>query len=183
MKSSKIENSAGKKSLWEFFKFVLVSILATVIQFTTLNIMYLMPFVRHLFNTPFDWFVFHYTVAAKGAGFFIAFNVANVFTQIVAYFINRKATFKSSANIAKTLSVFMVFTVCLICFSAWLSPHIQAWLLSKNYSNRGAANLSTAVCCVTQFLISYPFNKLLFRKRKKNVPNKAEKIEKETVNK
>ena len=168
----KIANEKGTKieALWQFVKFIFVCMLATIVQFASLNILYLMPFIKNLFNTPFDWFVFHYGIGAKGLGFFIAFNTANILAQIVGYFVNRKTTFNSSANIAVTFPIFLIVTIGLICLSAWLSPIIQAWLLTKNINNQLAANISSAVCGLVQLVIYFPFEKFLFRRKREENP-------------
>ncbi len=164
----------GKKTLWEFIKFIFVSLLATVVSYGTLNILILMPFIKELFATPLKWFVFDYPVTVNDAGlivsgalgYFIAFNTANILAQIVAFFVNKEKTFKSGANVAVTLPIYIIFTVALICFSAWLSPILNTFLIGKGISGQLSANIATAVCSFIQFTVYFPFDKLLFHKPK-----------------
>lgn len=153
-------------TLWQFVKFIVVSLLACIVQFATLNLMYLLPFIKARMNVDFIWFVFTYTGKGNGLGYFIAFNTANVLAQIVAFFVNREKTFGSSSNVAVTLPIYIVFTVALICFSAWLAPVIQAKLIALGIGSQPAANISTMVCSAVQFFIYFPVDKLLFKKKK-----------------
>lgn len=168
------QKGSGIVTLWQFVKFIFVSLLACIVQFGVLNLLMLLPQIKEIMNDDFTWFVFNYVGEGKGFGYFIAFNIANILAQIVAFFVNREKTFGSSSNIAVTLPIYIVFTVALICFSAWLAPTIQGWLISLNLSAQLAANISTMACSAIQFFIYFPVDKILFhkkkRKRKKNNP-------------
>lgn len=173
------KTGGAKKTLWQFIKFSLVGMLASVVSFGTLNLLIYMPFIRELFAEPLKWFVFDYPVindtAGKvlsgGLGYFIAFNTANILAQIVAFFVNREKTFKSSANIGITLPIYIVFTLVLICFSAWLSPQINALVINRTVFGvligKGlAANIANMGISFVQFVIYFPLDKILFRKPK-----------------
>ena len=158
----------GVVTLWQFVKFIFVSLLAMLVQFSVLNILLLLPQIKAQMNTDFVWFVFSYIGKDNGLGYFIAFNTANILAQIVAFFVNRNKTFGSSSNIAVTLPIYIVFTIALICFSAWLAPRLQSWLVNMNVAAQLAANISTMVCSAVQFFLYFPVDKLLFRKKKED---------------
>lgn len=160
------QKGSGIATLWQFVKFIVVSLLACIVQFASLNLIMLLPQIKAVMNDDFTWFVFNYVGEGKGFGYFIAFNIANILAQIVAFFVNREKTFGSSSNIAITLPIYIVFTVALICFSAWLAPTIQGWLISHSISTQLAANISTMVCSAVQFFIYFPVDKILFYKKK-----------------
>jgi len=148
---------------WQFVKFIVVSLLATVVQFGTLNILLIVPALRALETRPFQWFVFNYDVEAGGLKFFIAFNAANILAQIVAFFVNRKATFGGTNSIPVTLTIYLAFTLGLICFSAWLSPALNAFLIGRGVAEQLAGNIATMACSGIQFFVYFPVNKLLMR--------------------
>ena len=125
------QKGSGIVTLWQFVKFIVVSLLACIVQFASLNLIMLLPQIKAIMNQDFTWFVFSYVGEGKGFGYFLAFNIANILAQIVAFFVNREKTFGSSSNIAITLPIYIVFTVALICFSAWLAPTIQGWLIGS----------------------------------------------------
>ncbi|MBQ6837650.1 MAG: hypothetical protein IJO44_02310, partial [Clostridia bacterium] len=79
-------------TIWQFVKFIVVSLLAMIVQFVLLNTLQLIPAIKDLYTEPFSWWVFVYPVAVGGLGYFIVSNVANVIAQIVAFFVNKEKT-------------------------------------------------------------------------------------------
>lgn len=170
-KLDKIDASAaakgsGVKTFWQFVKFIFVSLIAMIVQFALLNTLAHIPGIKGLYTQEFSWFVFSYPVAKGGLGYFIAFNTANIAAQIVSFFVNREKTFNSGANVAVTLPIYIIFTVALICFSAWLSPTIYGALIHKGVSENWSLNIATMACSVIQFFVYFPVDKLLFHKPK-----------------
>ncbi|MBR3553974.1 MAG: hypothetical protein IKN72_11415 [Clostridia bacterium] len=168
------DKGSGVKTLWQFVKFIFVSLLAMIVQFALLNLLKLIPQIRALYDQPFSWWVFVYTVAAGGLGYFIVSNTANIAAQIVAFFVNREKTFNSSANIAVTLPIYIIFTVALIVFSAWLNPTLKDLFVEKlDWNDDLAANAATMICSAVQFFLYFPVDKILFRKPKEEAPAEA----------
>lgn len=171
-KLNQIDKAADSKgsvvtTIWQFVKFIFVSLIAMIVQFALLNILAHVPAIKELYTQEFNWFVFTYTIAAGGFGYFIASNVANIAAQIVSFFVNREKTFNSGANIAITLPIYIVFTVFLICFSAWLNPTLKDIFVSKGWmGDDAAANLATMICSAVQFFLYFPVDKILFHKKK-----------------
>lgn len=102
------QKGSGIVTLWQFVKFIVVSLLACIVQFASLNLIMLLPQIKAIMNQDFTWFVFSYVGEGKGFGYFLAFNIANILAQIVAFFVNREKTFGSSSNIAITLPIYIV---------------------------------------------------------------------------
>ena len=154
-------------TIWQFVKFIVVSLLAMIVQFALLNILGAIPAIEALEAQDFAWFVFDYPATEGGLGYFIAFNVANVVAQIVAFFVNKEKTFNSGANVAVALPIYIVFTIALLCFSAWLSPTLYgAFTNSLGWSDELSANAATMVCSALQFFLYFPVDKILFHKKK-----------------
>jgi putative flippase GtrA len=170
-KLSDIDNKAAEKgkalvTFWQFVKFIFVSLLATLVQFATLNILLLIPQIKEIISNPYSFWVFASDgLEENGLGYFIAFNIANILAQIVAFFVNKEKTFNSGANVAITLPIYIVFTLLLICFSAWLSPTLQGLFVTWGIGAQGAANISTMCCSAIQFFIYFPVDKILFHKK------------------
>ena len=179
---SGIDNAAASKgkgieTLWQFIKFIVVSLGAFVIQ-TVLPII-IKLFMSEEFQTrEFTWWIFHDVseidkktgeLVITGLGLFLAANIANIVAQIVSFFINRDKTFNSDANIAVTLPIYIVFTIALICFSAWLSPTLINFFQSHGVNTDLSLFLSGAICGAIQFFLYFPFDKLLFPKKKEAV--------------
>lgn len=162
---------SGINTLWQFVKFIFVSLLAMIVQFSLLNILNVIPAIHNLGAQDFEWFVFKYLAEDGGLGYFIAFNVSNIVAQIVAFFVNKEKTFNSGANVAVTLPIYIVFTIALICFSAWLSPTLNGIMLNKwGWSETLSLNAATMVCSALQFFLYFPVDKILFHKKKEEKP-------------
>ena len=87
----------------------------------------------------------------------------------MAFFVNRDKTFNSDANIAVTLPIYIIFTIALICFSAWLNPTLAHLFVSKNWmKGDAAANLATMICSAVQFFLYFPVDK-----NQQKVPNNS----------
>ena len=158
-KLADIDNKAAEKgsflvTVWQFVKFIVVSLLAMIVQFVLLNTLQLIPAIKDLYTVDFAWWVFVYPVAVGGLGYFIVSNVANIIAQIVAFFVNKEKTFNSGANVAVALPIYIIFTIALIMFSAWLNP------------TTAAKNIATMICSALQFFLYFPVDKILFHKKK-----------------
>ena len=150
-KLNQIDKAAESKgsflvTVWQFVKFIVVSLLAMIVQFVLLNTLNLIPAIADLYNQDFAWWVFIYPVAVGGLGYFIVSNVANIIAQIVAFFVNKEKTFNSGANVAVTLPIYIVFTIALIFFSAWLNPTLKevfvGWGLEEVAAKHGIKNIA-----------------------------------------
>ena len=161
------------KTLWQFVKFIVVSLGACIVQVVSLAILYNIPAIKALSDTAFHWFVFDYPVIAGercGLALFISANVANILAQIVSFFINKKKTFNSDANTAIILPIYIAFTVALIVFSAWLNPVVFQLCVEKFGLGSGLSlTIATAVCSTVQFIAYFPFDKILMHQKKKPV--------------
>ena len=145
---------SGINTLWQFVKFIVVSLGACIVQVASLAILYNIPAIKALSTQAFHWFVFDYPVIAGqrcGLALFIAFNVSNLLAQIVAFFINKEKTFNSGSNTAITLPIYIIFTLALVCFSASKSYLLYIETLVSS-SNGGIFTTTTSPREVGTFL-------------------------------
>ncbi|MGN0549693.1 MAG: hypothetical protein ACI4IM_08870 [Acutalibacteraceae bacterium] len=154
------------KTLWQFVKFVFVSLIAFFVQFFLLNTLKFIPFIQNLYGTYFQWWVFKSEIAAGGAGYFVVSTAANFLSRIVAFFVNRDKTFNSDAKISVALPIYIAFALALIAFLSWLNPCLKASFVNGGLGDAAASNAATMVCCCIQFFLYFPVDKLLFRKEK-----------------
>lgn len=164
--SKAAQKGSGIETFWQFVKFIVVSLLAFVVQFLLLNTLKFIPFIQNLYGEDFKWWIFACTAAEGGLGYFIVNNTANIIAQIVSFFVNREKTFNSDSNIAVTLPIYLIFTVALICFSAWLNPFLKGLFVEK-LGDSLASNASTMICCAVQFFLYFPVDKFLMKSKKK----------------
>lgn len=164
--SKAAEKGSAIKTLWQFVKFIFVSLIAFFTEFFLLNTLKYIPFIHNLYSTDFHWWIFKSEVAAGGLGFFIVSCLSNFLSRIVAFFVNRKKTFNSDANIAITLPIYIAFAVTLLIFLSWLNPIIKAKFIAMGLGDTAAANASTMCCCCIQFFSYFPVDKTLFHKER-----------------
>ncbi len=166
------EKGKGIETLWQFIKFIVVSLGAFVIQ-TFLPYLIKLPMSEEFLTRPYEFLFYSSEAAAKagmattGLGLFIALTASNIIAQIVSFFINKDKTFNSDANTAVVLPIYIVFTIALIAFSAWLQPVLVNALTAKGLQDSAIA-ISGAVCGAVQFFLYFPVDKILFRKKKEN---------------
>ena len=170
-KLNQIDKAAESKgsllvTIWQFVKFIVVSLLAMIVQFVLLNTLNLIPAIKELYSQDFAWWVFVYPAVVGGLGYFIVSNVANIIAQIVAFFVNKEKTFNSGANIAVALPIYIIFTIALIFFSAWLNPTLKEVFVGWNLEEAAAKNIATMICSAVQFFLYFPVDKILFHKKK-----------------
>lgn len=160
------EKGSVIKTLWQFVKFIFVSLIAFFTEFFLLNTLKYIPFIQNLYDTDFHWWIFKSEIAAGGLGFFIVSCASNFLSRLIAFFVNRTKTFNSDANIAVVLPIYIAFAVCLLIFLSWLNPLIKAKFVLMGLGDTAAANASTMCCCCIQFFSYFPVGKTLFRKEK-----------------
>ena len=170
-KLNQIDKAAESKgsllvTIWQFVKFIVVSLLAMIVQFVLLNTLNLIPAIKELYSQDFAWWVFVYPAVVGGLGYFIVSNVANIIAQIVAFFVNKEKTFNSGANIAVALPIYIVFTIALTFFSAWLNPTLKEVFVGWGLEEVAAKNIATMICSAVQFFLYFPVDKILFHKKK-----------------
>ena len=161
-------------TVWQFVKFIVVSLLAMLVQIALTNLIPLIPAIQEMYATEFNLWVLSYPVnydeagaiISGGLGYCIAFNVANIVAQIVAFFVNKEKTFNSGANVAITLPIYIAFTIGLVFFSAWLSPTLNTLFLGFGWSEALARNAAMMICSALQFFLYFPVDKILFHKKK-----------------
>lgn len=176
-----IDSAAEEKgsiivTIWQFVKFIVVSLLAMIVQIALTNLIPLIPAVQDLYAEPFKFLVLDYPVAkdaagaiiAGGLGYCITVNVANIVAQIVAFFVNKEKTFNSGANIAVALPIYIAFTIALILFTAWLNPTLFTIFQGMGWSDALASNAAMMICSALQFFLYFPVDKILFHKKKED---------------
>lgn len=163
----------GVETFWQFIKFIVVSLGAFVIQ---LFLPYLvkLPMTDEFLARPYDLFglgIWSSENAAKagmdttGLGLFIALTSCNILAQIFSFFVNKEKTFNSCANVKVVFPIYLVVTIALIAFSAWLQPSLVNLLGSKGLGESAIA-ISGAICACIQFFLYFPIQMILFRKKK-----------------
>ena len=93
----------------------------------------------------------------------------NAYTEeaLTIHETNKEKTFNSGANVAVALPIYIVFTIGLIFFSAWLNPTLKGVFVNFSWCDEVLAkNIATMICSAVQFFLYFPVDKILFHKKK-----------------
>lgn len=173
----KFDARYGNKGLWQFVKFTLLSQTITLLQLLLANLLpfvfdgltaKLPAFLQPVFD-PARLFEGHSRYVIDGAvtwGYVLPFFLSNFLANIYGYFVNMKATFRSSGT-RRGLAVYLLTVIALILFSTWLQGYITAKLAVTSASG-WARTISAMAAGMLQFLIIFPLEKfVLFKNREK----------------
>ena len=167
--SENAENT--KTTVKEFIKFNLVSFLVTLSQLVLVNLfLYLMKdwkaplpgFLNEIFRTE---------VVGEGNnnwGYVLPFFLSNAIANVIGYFINRKATFKSNSP-KWMVVVFLVVLSVLILIGTWVQGRL-VYLIRMNYPSLAslAPTIASFTAGILQFLVLFPLEKFFLFKRKES---------------
>ena len=167
----------GVETFWQFVKFIVVSLGAFVIQ-TCLPYLIKLPMTEEFLQRPYEFWIYSSAAAEKagmattGLGLFIALTASNILAQVFSFFVNKEKTFNSAANTKVVFPIYIIFTVALIAFSAWLQPKLVDVLMPK--IGQASLAVSGAICGAIQFFLYFPVDKILFHKKKEEFVNAVE---------
>ena len=172
-------NKSGKKNLWQFVKFILVSGLAGIIQLVLANVLPLAfdrviaaipAFLQGIFqpdrlfeagSAEWDKYV---TDGVVTWGYVLPFLLANGLANIYGYFINMKTTFRGKGTRAG-FAVYLAILFALILFATWMQGAIVAAMASSRIAPL-SRTLASFGAGVVQTAVLFPLEKLvLFRQR------------------
>lgn len=147
--------------IYEFILFNIMSNVATITNFVMLWLGTGLLF-KGLAATPFNWWIFNYSVKQGGLGGFVSFLVAYIAAQIVNFFVQRKVVFGASVQIRKVI-VWYVLTVTVAgIISVWLPPFVLSELTPV--IGGWAPTVANIVNIVIQVVINYPMMKFVIMK-------------------
>lgn len=167
---------SGKKTIWQFIKFIVVSLLVTIIQLALVNLLY---FLLKNWKAPLPDFlakIFTEDTVGKGHsnwGYILPFFVSNFVANTVGYFLNKHKTFKSDAPIWHYI-VYIVLLFLLILFTTWLQGVVANWMTSLGAEGI-APTIAAMAAGTVQMIVLFPLQKfVLLREKKKDIQEDKE---------
>ncbi len=189
---SGIDNAAEEKgsiwkTLWQIVKFVVVSLLVTIIQLVLANVLPLIfdnmmatlpTWLQGIFNPE---FIFDATTE-KGMeqigkyvvsgvvtwGYVLPFLLSNLLANIYGFFQNRKTTFRSNSPWYNFV-IYIVLMLALILFTTWM----QGWLVgvmakvSWAWLQTLARTIASLAAGLLQMIVLFPVEKFVLCREKK----------------
>lgn len=173
---NKLDNKAESKgstikTIWQAIKFVIVSLLVTLIQLTLVNLLY---FLLADFKEPLPSFlasIFSENTVGKdhdNYGYVLPFLLSNLIANTVGYFINKKKTFKSNAPLWHFI-IYLVILLALILFATWLQGVIVNALNNTNikFFISLAPTIAALAAGTIQMITLFPLQKFVLLKEDK----------------
>ncbi len=160
---SKIDEKAEKKgikTLWQAVKFLVVSLLVTIIQLALVNLLY---FLMKNWTEPLPSFfavVFSEQTMGMGHsnwGYVLPFFLSNLIANTVGYFLNKSKTFRSNAPVWHYI-IYILILLLLIFFTTWLQG-----LIVNGLTSVGAEGIAPTIAAMAagtvQMVALFPLQK------------------------
>jgi len=150
-------------NVYEFIMFNLLSNIATITNFTVLNISSSLLF-KGFADRDFQLWIFDYPAKNGGLGSFISFLLAYASAQIVNFVVQRKLVFNSNHKLRAAipiyvLTILVVYVICLYVPTLVMTP------LTGLVGSIWATNLTNAINIFIQVIIIYPVLKFVVMKK------------------
>ncbi|MCR4790416.1 MAG: hypothetical protein K5839_05000 [Treponemataceae bacterium] len=177
------EKAAAKgafvKFLWQFFKFIIVSCMAMIIQLILVNVLYkamkgidtpLWPWLANIFNEG------TMGVGHSNWGYVLPFLLSNLIANIYGYIQNKITTFKSDSP-WWCMAIYIVLLVALILFSTWLQGIVNNACDKVDALRSYGPTLAGLTAGVLQFAVLFPVEKFVLLRERKPVEGEKSHIE------
>ncbi len=152
--------SQAHPELWKLIKFSVAGGLATGIE---LAVYYLLQALFRAWNTePFRIWLFEY----QGIGYLWAFLISTTIGYAIAFFLNRKVTFRADANPALSIFLYVIMVLFTICATAWMGTALLNFCIQRDMRQLGEIMAKPLVAAVT-IVWTYPINRFVIHRRKK----------------
>lgn len=159
------------KVVWQFFKFLIVSCMATVIQLVLVNVLH--PAMKGI-TSPLTGFLSNiFTEQTMGIGnttwgYILPWFLSNLIANIYGYIQNKITTFKSDSP-WWCMMIYIVLLVALILFSTWLQGLVfHACEISRNsVLLKFGPTIAAMAAGTLQFAVLFPVEKFVLLKEKK----------------
>ncbi len=166
--SKEVTNFADKhKTVWQFIKYTLFSLIAGVSETATFLLLnYILP--AKGINSTVNWFIFSYPMQAGGLGALIAFLVSSVIGQTISFITNFNNTFATTNNIFISAIGFAVMAIFIIVvIQTYIGGILKTALCKVIENNATAGVIAKIICQVSGFLLAFPINKFVIMRHKK----------------
>jgi len=122
--------------IWKIVKWLMMSGLASIVE---LGVHFLLQFVifASIYNAAFSpgaQRVLGVIGLNQGQGAFYSFLISITIGYIIAYILNRKVTFKSATNLARSTFLYALMVVFTILAGAWIGTFIENLLYVNEWT-------------------------------------------------
>jgi putative flippase GtrA len=160
-----------KKTLWQFIKFTLLSMVTTVVDLGTFALLNYLIFTQYS-DVPFVWWLLDYGLEDGGLCAFLSFSLSFVISQTFNFFIQRKITFGATGNILRSGILYAVMVLTVFVLGVWIPTLIRApiaLIVGAAWADFIVKNINMTL----SFAIQFPMNKWVIMQAPKPSVNKT----------
>ena len=158
--------------IWKFIKFTFAGVSSFVVQYLV-DLLFHFVIFKGLQGRVIDSAVFRFLGIDSQMDAALAYLIAATVGYAVAYMMNRKVTFDSSANLARSIILYVVMVVVTIFVTAWLKGWLVNMAVNKGYVNEDgtitwlADTIIFVVTVTLPFVWTYPLQRFVINPPKK----------------
>ena len=161
------------KELWKFIKFILTCASTSILYFV---VYYLCEYVffYYLNATPVTDNPVLSFLGIKFVGTACSYFIASFCSFAASYVINRKVTFHSNSNILLSTVLYTLMTVFTVAFTTWFGAFMKTVLYDHHLDGGILEVLMPCVVMCIPFLWTYPLQRFVIYKNKREPADTSE---------
>ena len=154
---------ARHEGLFQLLSFALLGLVASAVELLCFALFRRVVFAG-LSSVDFAWWIFRYSAANGGLGFFLAVALSFLCGQIVNFFIQRKYTFEATNSLARSAALYAATVAAMWLLQMWLPTVIRAPIAAA--LGEDAGDLAVKLLCMfAGLIIAFPMNKFVIMKK------------------
>ena len=161
------------QELWKFIKFTFTGLSTTLLYYAVYYLLYYVVF-KSLNNVPVSDNAVLSFLGIQYKGDMYEFFIASLISYIASYIMNRKMTFKADSNILLSTILYVIMVLVTVAFSTWFGAFMMSWVRSNNHENFFVVTLVNLVVILVPFLWTYPLQRFVIHRKKKDPAQETE---------
>jgi len=161
------------KTLWQFVKFTLFSMVTTLVDLGTFSLFNYLIFTRFR-DVPFSWWLLRYDVADGGLCAFLSFALSFAISQTFNFFLQRKATFHAGGNVLRSGLLYAAMVLAVFAVQLWIPTFLRAPLAA--FVGAAWADFIVKNANMTlSFAIQFPMNKWVIMRESPKIADASDR--------
>lgn len=161
------------QELWKFIKFTFTGLSTTLLYYAVYYLLYYVVF-KSLNNVPVTDNAVLSFLGIQYKGDMYEFFIASLISYIASYIMNRKMTFKADSNILLSTILYVIMVLVTVAFSTWFGAFMMSWVRSNDHENFFVVTLVNLVVILVPFLWTYPLQRFVIHRKKKDPTQETE---------
>lgn len=166
----KVLTFAGKYAeVWKFVKFSFTGASTSIVELAIFSLLQYVIF-RSLNEVPVTDNAILSFLGIEYKGYMYSYFISAAIGYVLAYIMNRKITFQADANPVLSTILYTIMVVCTITFNTWFGSFLGTLIKNSGNDNVLIVLLTKVVVMTVPTLWTYPLNRFVIHRKKKEVP-------------